>query len=294
MNVLRVPYGQPDSPKLFCESLRNTGFAVVSNHPIAQGLINEVFSEWAEWFQGKEKFDYLFDTKTQEGYFPFKTENAKGVKLKDLKEFFHVYVRTATPKGLSPKTRQLFDQMQGLAAELLNWIQMSSPREVSAKFSIPLTKMTENSVETLLRVLHYPPLNDGEEDGAIRAAAHEDINLITLLPAATAPGLQVKDLAGNWIDVACNPGDMVINAGDMLQEASGGYYVSTTHRVVNPHGPEARLPRYSMPVFIHPRFNVKLSDRYSAGSYLDQRLREIGLLKPGEIKFTPKPSELLS
>lgn len=287
MKVLRVPYGHPDSPKLFCESLKNSGFAVVSNHPISHTLINEVFAEWAKWFQGEEKFKYVFDTKTQEGYFPFKTENAKGFKQKDLKEFFHLYVKTKTPSGLGPKTRELFDGMQALAKELLTWIQTSSPKEVSARFSMPLTDMTLNSEETLMRILHYPPLNDGHEEGAIRAAAHEDINLITLLPAATAPGLQVKDLNGNWISVECNPGDMVINAGDMLQEASGGYYISTTHQVVNPNGPEAKLPRYSMPVFIHPRFNVKLSDRYSAGSYLDQRLREIGLLKPNETKFTP-------
>jgi len=275
---------------MFCESLRKTGFAVISNHPVSYALISEVFAEWAKFFAGETKFKYHFDTSTQEGYFPFKTENAKGYALKDLKEFFHMYVRTGTPEGMSPKTREMFNQMQALATELLSWIQTSSPKEVSAKFSIPLTTMTENSQETLLRVLHYPPLTSVEDEGAIRAAAHEDINLITLLPAATAPGLQVKDLQGNWIEVECNPGDMVINAGDMLQEASGGYYVSTTHRVMNPSGPAAKLSRYSMPVFMHPRFDVKLSDRYSAGSYLDQRLREIGLLKPNETKFTPKES----
>jgi isopenicillin N synthase-like dioxygenase len=139
--------------------------------------------------------------------------------------------------------------------------------------------MIEGSDDTLLRPIHYPPLTGGEEEGAIRAAAHEDINLITLLPAATAPGLQVKDAKGNWVNIACDPGSLAINAGDMLQMASGGYYVSTTHQVVNPNGPEAKKPRYSMPLFLHPRKDVKLSDKHTAGSYLEERLIEIGLKK---------------
>jgi isopenicillin N synthase-like dioxygenase len=101
--------------------------------------------------------------------------------------------------------------------------------------------------------------------------------LITLLPAATAPGLQVKDLAGNWHDVSCDTGTIVINSGDMLKLASHDYYPSTTHRVVNPHTGEARLPRYSMPLFLHPRKDARLTEELTAGEYLDQRLRAIGL-----------------
>jgi isopenicillin N synthase-like dioxygenase len=122
-------------------------------------------------------------------------------------------------------------------------------------------------------------LNGTEEQGAIRAAAHEDINLITLLPAATEPGLQVKDKAGNWHDVKTDPETLVVNISDMLQEATDGFYRSTTHRVINPEGSDYSKPRLSMPMFVHPRADVVLSPRYTAGSYLNERLRELGLLK---------------
>jgi len=287
MRVLRVVYGSPDAPKQFAESLRTTGFAVIANHPIPHELIRDVFAEWGKYFDSpnEEKLKDKFDAKTQAGYFPFKTENAKDSKVKDLKEFFHLFLETPVPHGLSPKTREMYDRMNGLGVELLGWLQENTPDPIRKLFSMPLTMMSSGSKETLLRPIHYPGLKGDEEPGAIRAAAHEDINLITLLPAATAPGLQVKDLQGNWHDVECNPGDIVINAGDMLQEATGGYYISTTHRVMNPSGPTAKDPRYSMPLFIHPRPEVRLSERHTAGSYLEERLREIGLLKPGEKKF---------
>ncbi len=286
MRVLRVQYGSPDAPKQFAESLRTTGFAVIANHPIPHDLIGDVFAEWAKWFESGDKQNYLYDPKTQAGYFPFKTENAKGTTVKDLKEFFHLFLETPIPAGFSPKTRQMYDRMNGLGVELLGWLQDHTTDKVRQQLSMPLTKMSDGSKETLLRPIHYPGLKGDEEPGAIRAAAHEDINLITLLPAATAPGLQVRDLQGNWHDVTCNPGDIAINAGDMLQEATGGHYISTTHRVINPAGSDATKPRYSMPLFIHPRPEVRLSERHTAGTYLEERLREIGLLKAGEKKFT--------
>ena len=180
---------------------------------------------------------------------------------------------------MGPNTRELFDRMTALAVELLGWLDDHTPTDIRRTFSVPLREMIQGSRETLLRPIHYPPLTGTEEEGAIRAAAHEDINLITLLPAATAPGLQVKDASGQWINVSCDPGQIVINAGDMLQMASQGYYRSTTHQVVNPRGPESRLPRYSMPLFLHPRSDVKLSHTLTAGTYLNERLREIGLKK---------------
>jgi isopenicillin N synthase-like dioxygenase len=137
--------------------------------------------------------------------------------------------------------------------------------------------MVDGSAQTLLRVLHYPPLGGDEEEGAVRAAAHEDINLITLLVAATAPGLQLRDARGDWHDVPADPGTIVVNAGDMLQMATDGHYRSTSHRVVNPPAREASRSRLSMPLFLHPRKEVRLSDRHTAGSYLEERLREIGL-----------------
>lgn len=279
MNVLTVSYRNPEAPAEFVRSLRETGFAVIADHPIAPELVDETFSDWKAFFASEDKHRYTFDPQEQSGYFPFRSENAKDSPVKDLKEFFHFYSWTEMPAGMSGRTERLFGEMSRLATELLSWVDDNSPDEVKSKFSIPLSHMIEGSRETLLRPIHYPALNGGEEPGAIRAAAHEDINLITLLPAATAPGLEVMDTAGNWHSVECDPGTIVVNAGDMLQMASEGYYKSTTHRVVNPQGESARLPRFSMPLFLHPRRDVRLSEQYTAGSYLYERLREIGLKK---------------
>lgn len=279
MKVQTVSYKSKSAPKDFTESLRVTGFGVLTDHPIPYSLVQATFDDWSQFFKRQDKFDYLFDAKTQSGYFPFKTENAKNSTVKDLKEFFHYYNWTQLPKGLSGNTRELFDRTQALAVELLGWIEENTPREVRSKFSMPLSQMIQESSETLLRPIHYPPLDGSEEPGAIRAAAHEDINLITILPAATAAGLQVLDNEGIWHDVECNPGALAINSGDMLKMASDGYFGSTTHRVVNPDGMKAGEPRYSMPLFLHPRHDVPLSHEHTAGSYLAERLKEIGLKK---------------
>jgi isopenicillin N synthase-like dioxygenase len=284
MKVALVDYRHPEAAHQFEQSLKNTGFAVIRNHPLSQDLIRQVFADWKAYFQTEAKFKDQFDPKTQAGYFPFKSENAKDNKIKDLKEFFHLFTESPLPSGMPNNTKVLYQQMSDFAIELLGWIQKCAPESVRSGFSIPLTEMIQGSKETLLRPIHYPPLDGTEEAGAIRAAAHEDINLITILPAASAPGLEVKDVHGNWHQVECNPGDLAINSGDMLQMASGGYYISTTHRVVNPHGGDTRQPRYSMPLFLHPRADVRLGKDHTAKSYLEERLREIGLLKKGESK----------
>ncbi len=146
------------------------------------------------------------------------------------------------------------------------------------KFSIALSEMIKDSDKTLLRILHYPPMTGNEEPGAIRAAAHEDINLLTILPAANEPGLQVKTLEGEWLDVPCDFGNLIINIGDMLQEASGGYFPSTTHRVINPTGERQEKSRISLPLFLHAKPDVVLSERYTAHSYLMERLQELGVI----------------
>jgi isopenicillin N synthase-like dioxygenase len=277
MNVRQVRYGSPDVTYQFATSLRETGFAVLSHHPVPATLISDTFAEWSDFFAGSEKSQYTYDPKTQAGYFPFKTENAKGYSQKDLKEFFHLYPQTALPKGMSPLTWTMFREMSTLAGELLSWVQEYTPTSIRDQYSMPLPEMIKDSQQILLRILHYPPLQGVEAPGEVRAAAHEDINLITLLPAATAPGLQVKAATGEWLDVPCDPGSIVINAGDMLQEASQQFFKSTTHQVVNPVGEGASKSRYSMPLFLHPRPDVRLSPNYLAHEYLNQRLREIGL-----------------
>jgi isopenicillin N synthase-like dioxygenase len=279
MEVLKVKYGAADAAQTFCQSLTNTGFAVVTDHPLSFDLVNRVYDQWAKFFASTEKHDFTFKPEQQSGYFPFRSENAKDSPIKDLKEFFHVYPRSRLPEYLMEDTWKLYRSLCSLGEEMLQWVQTASPESVRNRFSMPLSEMIQESEENLLRVIHYPPLQGTEEDGAIRAAAHEDINLITLLCSATTAGLEVQDTAGKWHAVPCDPGSIAINAGDMLQLASGGYYRSTTHRVMNPTGPAARLPRYSMPLFLHPRSDVLLGEGVTAGQYLRQRLLEIGLLK---------------
>jgi isopenicillin N synthase-like dioxygenase len=277
MQVLQVDHRAKDAAARFERSLRETGFAVVTRHPVPAATIDAAYAEWEAFFRSHEKHRYTFDPQRQDGFFPFRSENAKGHVQKDLKEFFHVYPGTTLPAGLSGATRELYSSLSSLAGELLGWIEDHAPAPVREGLSMPLREMIRESPQTLFRILHYPPLTGGEEAGAVRAAAHEDINLITLLVAATAPGLQVKDASGAWWDVPADPGSIVVNSGDMLQMATGGQYRSTTHRVVNPTGDGARRARLSMPLFLHPWPHVRLSATHTAGEYLDERLREIGL-----------------
>ena len=176
-------------------------------------------------------------------------------------------------------TLKLYDKLVELTSTLLGWIEDQTPDQVKSNFSMPLKGMIKESKRNLLRIIHYPPLDGKEQEGAKRGAAHEDINLITVLVAGTQPGLQVQDTYGSWHDVSSDPGCLAVNIGDMLQEASGGYYPSTTHQVINPGSRIINESRYSMPLFLHPRDDVRLSKKYTAGQYLDQRLREIGLIR---------------
>ena len=192
---------------------------------------------------------------------------------KDLKEFFHAYENKDLPKGTETETREFQSKLVTLGATLLGWLSQETPNDI--KFSEPLENMIDGSNMNLLRIIHYPPLPKDVEQGEVRAAAHEDINLITLLVTGTEPGLQAKDIDGNWHDVPCKPGYITVNSGDMLSMASKGHYPSTAHRVVNPPMQENRS-RYSMPLFVHPRPDVLL-DKMTAGEFLDERLKEIGL-----------------
>ena len=210
------------------------------------------------------------------GYHGFKSENAKGRDLKDLKEFFHVYQSKPVPASVETETRAFHEKLLSIGSELLSWLDRRSPPDIRTHFSESLRHMIEGSDMNLLRILHYPPLDESVIPGEVRAAAHEDINLLTLLVTGSEPGLQARDNAGQWYDVPCHSGYITINAGDMLAKSSRGYYPSTSHRVINPPDSENRS-RYSMPLFVHPRSEVRLDEHYTAGEYLDERLREIGL-----------------
>ena len=238
-----------------------------------------IYDSWQGFFDSEEKNDYLYNKGKQDGFFPQSvSEVAKGFTKKDIKEYFHYYPWGQCPDELRPLLSQYYSEANTLASELLGWIEKHSPEEVSNKYSQPLGDMIKDSDQTLLRVLHYPPLSGEEEVDAIRAAAHEDINLITILPASNEPGLQVKAQDGSWLDVPCDFGSLIVNIGDMLQEASGHYFPSTTHRVVNPDGADMTKSRISLPLFLHPRPDVKLSERHTAGTYLQERLKELGVI----------------
>lgn len=279
MKLETIDYRAADSAKRFVESLRETGFGVLSNHPIDKDLVEAIYAEWQAFFNSEAKNDFMFNRETHDGFFPASiSETAKGHTVKDIKEYYHVYPWGRIPDSLCANILAYYEKANALASELLEWIEIYSPDEVKAKFSISLPEMIANSHKTLLRILHYPPMTGDEEMGAIRAAAHEDINLITVLPAANEPGLQVKAKDGTWLDVPSDFGNIIINIGDMLQEASGGYFPSTSHRVINPEGTDKTKSRISLPLFLHPNPAVVLSERYTADSYLMERLRELGVI----------------
>lgn len=279
MAVLTVDYRSSLASATLCESLKETGFAVLRNHPISPELISKAYQQWRDFFMLDDatKKNYLYQKPKQDGYFPFRTENAKDRKISDLKEFFHVYPHGCIPEQLKEISLAIFQSLHKLSAELLQWIENFLPTDVAKQLSMPLHKMIEDSTNTLLRVLHYPPLTDVTENEAVRAAPHEDINLITLLPAATTPGLEVLDTQGQWHAVSCDPGSIVINIADMLQMCTQQYFKSTTHRVVNPPQSEKQHSRFSMALFLHPRKEVHLSNTLTASDYLHQRLRAIGI-----------------
>ena len=278
MQVRIIDYKSPTAGKDFAAGLKEIGFAVIANHPISNQLIDQAYTLWYDFFKSSEKNNYPFNPATHEGYISTEmSETAKGYTAKDLKEFYHYYLGKTCPEACRETTHDLATQLNAMAGTLLKWVDDNAPEEVSSKFSMRLPEMIKDSEHTLFRLIHYPPLTGNEPKDAVRSAAHEDINLLTLLPAATASGLQVKNAEGEWLDVPINPGWIIVNVGDMLQECSGHYYPSTTHRVLNPVGEAAKQSRLSMPLFLHPREEVRLSPRHTAGSYRKERFEEIGL-----------------
>ncbi|MCX7276592.1 MAG: isopenicillin N synthase family oxygenase [Burkholderiales bacterium] len=276
MQLPVVDYRSATAAQDFCQSLHNTGFGVLANHPLDQNLVEGIYTEWLGFFGSEAKHKYAQDPVKFDGYFsPAVSETAKGYDKRDLKEFYHIYPWGRYPAEVSDAAQRYYKAGSALAAELLKWVEDNSPPEVRARYTEPLPKMIEGCDQTLLRVLHYPPLRGDEEPGSVRAAAHGDINLLTILPAATEPGLQVLGKDGAWFDVPCDFGLLIVNIGDMLQEASGHYYPSTTHRVLNPTGEGRFKSRVSLPLFLHPRREVVLSDRYTVQKYFDERMQEL-------------------
>lgn len=278
MKLEPINYNDPEAARKFAKSLHETGFGVLVDHPLRQSLVDKIYADWLAFYRTEEKHAFAFSPEDQDGYYSTAiSETAKGSTKKDLKEYYHVYPWGRIPDHLRADVIEYHEQAFNLARQLLGWVEAYSPPDLAARYSEPLSQMIEDSKRILLRVLRYPPLTGGEEPGAVRAAAHTDINLLTILPAANTSGLQVQLKDGTWLDVPCDFGVLIVNIGDMLQEASGGYYPSTVHRVINPTGEAARTSRLSLPLFIHPRDEVVLSDRYTSGAYLNERLKELGV-----------------
>lgn len=279
MNVQVVDFKSDNAAEQFARSLRETGFGVITNHTISQELVDEVYEKWDRFFHSEERFDYLFDLnkECQDGYFP-DGEIAKGEVVSDIKEFFHIYPNCKMPAYLEEATLRLREELFAMAKTMLSWLDSQLPAEISEQLDKKLFDMISDP-RTLLRVIYYPAFDGTEEKGAIRAAAHGDINLITLIPAASAKGLQVQDTQGNWHEVPLDFGNIAINAGDMLDMLTKGYFKSTLHRVINPEASMKREARMSLPLFTHAQADVKLKPDFTVGDFLEERMIELGLRK---------------
>lgn len=285
MSIIQVvDFKAEDAGQQFTNSLRNIGFAVLKDHPIDFALIDAVYNGWQAYFKTEAKYEFPYDPIQNIGYVgPEKSEFAKGYDIKDFKEFFHYRVGHVCPEHLLEDTHKLFTHLLDVAHTLTQWLEANIPAEIVAKFSKPLWEMIDGSPENVLRILHYPPLTGGERPGTFRAAAHEDIDMLTLLTAASGSGLEVYHReTDTWHDVPVRKDWIVVNVGDALQEITGGYLPATTHRVRMPEGDDAKESRLSMPLFCQPYLDTKLSDRYTYGSYRDERFRENGLLEEQE------------
>jgi isopenicillin N synthase-like dioxygenase len=285
-------------------SFREFGFAIVVDHGIDQDLIARGWALAKAFFALPEeaKRAYLVPAGGgQRGYTAFGTEIAKGASENDLKEFWHV--GRDLPEGdplaadMAPNVwPSEIDGFHETFAALYEAFDVAGSRILSGValyLGLP-ADWFDARIErgnSILRLLHYPPVS--AQAPGVRAGAHEDINLITLLAGAEEGGLELKTRAGDWIPVTPPPGGLAINVGDMLQRLTNHVLPSTSHRVVNPPAERRHIPRYSMPFFLHLRPDVMIealpqcvtSDNplreppISAHDYLHERLREIGLKK---------------
>jgi len=272
----QISYADPGFDAAFMASLHEYGFAAVVDHPLDDGRVARIYGEWLAFFASGGATEFRMDPVKQDGYFSLQeAEQAKGFDERDYKEYFQFYPWGRCPESLQADLANHFDAAVELGAELLSCIARSLPEAVTGELTEPLREMIQGSEQSMLRVLHYPPVPTGRS--VLRAAPHEDINLLTLLPAADGPGLELQLRNGDWVSVLHSPGQLIVNIGDMLQEVTGGYLPSTSHRVATPEPEQPAVSRMSLPLFLHPRPDVVLSPRYTARQYLMQRLDELGV-----------------
>lgn len=279
------------------------GFVTVTNHGLSKELRENLYEQVEAFFSLPEevKNKYLIEGLAgQRGYTPFGKEHAKGHNAGDLKEFFQFGQNTKSapeldfhyPKNVNVDELPTFNPTAMTAYKTLEAAGNTLLRAIAIYLNLDenyFEKKTLNG-NSILRAIHYPPITAEPKD-AVRAAEHEDINLITLLMGASAEGLEVKTKEGKWLAVNVPEESIVVNVGDMLQRLTNNVLRSTTHRVVNPPVEKWGSSRFSIPFFLHPvssmdlttldscvtEENPKAYDDTTAGDYLDERLREIGL-----------------
>ncbi len=282
--------------------LKYFGFIIIKDHPIPVPLLDKAYNFCEQFFTQDEttKNKYICtEGGGQRGYTPFGTEHAKGNNFPDLKEFWHVgqfleegheyykqYPKNIWPTEL-PEFKSTFTDiyksLEDVGKTLLSALGHSL--EVESDY---FKNMVDDG-NSILRLLHYPPIPEGADPNCVRAAAHEDINLITILVSATTSGLELLDRDGTWLPVETDKNNLIVDAGDMLSRITNEVIPSTTHRVVNPKG--ENKTRYSMPFFMHPHPKAMLSciesckqDKVKypdilSHDFLMKRLKEIGLTK---------------
>jgi isopenicillin N synthase-like dioxygenase len=278
------------------------GFVSVKNHGFAPDLQKQLYKDVKDFFAldtpTKRKYE-IEGIAGQRGYVSFGKETAKGFDAIDLKEFWHFGQYVEDDDTLNyPDNVEVSEVSTFNETGEKTYKQLESTGKYILRALALFLNLEENYFDekikngnSILRPIHYPPITQ-EPDDSVRAAQHEDINLITLLMGASADGLQVLNKNNEWVSVTAIEDHIIVNVGDMLQRLTNGKLKSTTHRVVNPPKEKWSEPRYSIPFFLHPKSETRLDclpsciteenpkqfDDISAGEYLNERLRELGLL----------------
>ena len=279
-------------------SFNQTGFAIIKNHDLRKELTDELYKVIKAFFDldDEKKIKYYFpDLYGQRGYVVKGQEHAKGSKKGDLKEFFHIgNPSISNPQNIWPHEIENFNEIGSEVFITLENIGLSLLRAISMYLNLNINYFEEKvkGGESILRSIHYFPLDPSDIlDGAVRAAAHGDINLITILMGASADGLEIRTKQNKWIPISSKEDELVINVGDMLERLTNKRLLSTVHRVVNPSIDKLGTSRYSIPFFMHPKPEMDLSclescysqnnpkqfEDITAGRFLEERLRDIGL-----------------
>ena len=279
-------------------SFNQTGFAIIKNHGLKKELTDELYKVIKAFFdlEDEKKIKYYFpDLYGQRGYVVKGQEHAKGSKKGDLKEFFHIgNPSISNPQNIWPHEVESFNEIGSEVFITLENIGLTLLRAISMYLNLDINYFEDKvkGGESILRSIHYFPLDPSDiSDGAVRAAAHGDINLITLLMGASADGLEILTKQNKWIHISSKDDELVINVGDMLERLTNKRLLSTVHRVVNPSIDKLGTSRYSIPFFMHPRPEMDLSclesccsqnnpkqfEDITAGGFLEERLRDIGL-----------------